>query len=346
MSSEKMYCGEVELGKTEFILYTVKVNDVDTGLWSARMKELVVSDKFKHMAVLIRDNKLEVGVCAEGINTMHMYKNFIFTKDLDSMLSAFNRICIAENRTHIYKTGIAVRLNNKSTLLLITSIKSKPNLNVLKSELKRLVLHASKGKSLGKSRIFNSMEIRKDKIEPVLDTGYIVFTDGDKIQLKPFDSVVLVKDTLETYQKEDKVFRPNVKILHKIRMLIFYKFTDFVEKFKSQEDIAADVTEHLKRYTTNGITFDKVLVIVNFLSGYIKDLESDTRKSSEDYERLKLAKEIIAHLEQVKITYIVKPDDYVQVKSPHERSGHWRYYASGKKVWVNSCRIHKEKEVV
>ena len=170
-----------------------------------------------------------------------------------------------------------------------------------------------------------SSDVEVDDVEEATEEDtYVV---GDEI-VEDVDMVIPIE--------KEYLFKPKEKELVNIRKVIRMTKSDFLAKFKEVDDVVEDVDQLLEEYLKDGIRFDKITAVVRFL----KRVKSRAKLSK---KKKRVVTEVINELNTILVTYSVVPDGYVQHKKSHVRSGHWRTYKSGKKIWISKCIIH-EKE--
>jgi len=197
-------------------------------------------------------------------------------------------------------------------------------------------------RSMITSDVFNSLTYKKiPGTEMFLNKDMYLLVDLDRT------SSYLSKDVLEFMPSENEVpdntvlYKAGANINIKIRKILNYGISEFLAKFKTTDDLYTDVEKYLKEYVSLGVTYDKVTIILNFLND-ISDHGQKVARSSIERKLDKELRVVKKSLEDIKFVYVIRPDGYVQVKSPHERSGHWRNYRSGKTIWVPKCKVHSE----
>jgi len=145
----------------------------------------------------------------------------------------------------------------------------------------------------------------------------------------------ITEDTIINIDK-DYLFKPKDKEIVNVRKVIHLTKSEFLNKFKVVDDIVDDVDTMLEEYLKEGIRFDKITAVVRFLTTVRKKAKLSKKKK-------RVVKTVIDELSKILVTYSVRPDGYRQHKSSHVRSGHWRHYKSGKKVWISKCVIHEDE---
>jgi len=120
-----------------------------------------------------------------------------------------------------------------------------------------------------------------------------------------------------------------------IRRILRYTESEFKELFKSEPELYEHAVRILKDSLGDSFDLKDLKVFVRFLN-----TANERAKHNNIKRRIN---RIIKTMDRIRVTYLITPDDYDHTKAPHERSGHWRHMKSGLKVWVNKCKIHKEK---
>lgn len=86
-----------------------------------------------------------------------------------------------------------------------------------------------------------------------------------------------------------------------------------------------------------------MIIAIKFLTKYRNEVSKN--KDSASRRHVKQTKKILDELNEVRVTYLVRDDSYVHARQcKHRRSGHWRKYANGNKIWINSYIAGSDKD--
>lgn len=269
--------------------------------------------------------------------------NFLLNKDL---VDFFNKVKILTERFETnYKTfTVIVSFPEGSDLMMDGFICGLDNPAELMNDIESILTDKINLSDIKLVKSFyNVYTDNEPSMIPNDDSLYLVIDKDSKHNYKKLSSTELYDPNNRTEIDKEFKFMPDQEVAIKIRKIISYGFTEFIDKFKTKDDLVNDALKYMKEYIELGISMDKILIVINFLNEYKNTYKQDNKKNDKVRKNLKLVRSVLSSIETIKIVYVVRSDDYVHTKCPHERSGHWRHYSNGTKTWINSCRIHKDK---
>jgi len=319
---KKSFCVVVDLPyKQSYILTSdnkpVGLNDIEDGYYLASKAGIIIDNinnpnnenTGKHVLIMNKDFFTER-------DYKHVLKMLLHNPDYNIAI-----LCIEFNNGARYFNKI-----NESMLV-------GNNINLLLLDLNNM----SKFGKKTKRRVLKKPLFIKNDFTLFKEFSYVKYEDS----VFKFGMDYIVKDDIEDIPVDDAATETeesydNISI--DIRKILRITESEFKAKFKTKKDLLMYGLKYME---------DKLGTIVDpdELKIYIRLLKISTVKEGINVTRGQ-RKRVFNTLDKatVKLTYLVTPDNYTRggfTMSPHERSGHWRNYKSGKKVWVNKCYIHE-----
>lgn len=354
---DKIECKLIELDNTECIVEIVDVDNKtnvavlvnDDNVASIKTSEKIMAiQEYDNYAYVILLKPLNAIVIASS-------EKFFMSKDLTRFCEFVHNVVMFKTRTDksldLLNGNIYISFEDKKSKFVVFKCKKYciNNTVFFTKELRRTINKYNnrvKASTADAFRIAGSNTFDTSKLSFYNKKWYqVIDKELNSKNIKREDLVFI--DTKNTdvdnvISGPTKLHKASAEVSTSLRRIFNYKLSEFMTKFATIDDVVVDVEKYLKDYIEFGITYDSVHIVINYINNIISKSEKGS-KSNSDRKIIKELNTIVKYMKQIKFTYNVRPDEYIQVRCPHERSGHWRKYKSGRQTWVDKCVVHKEE---
>ena len=326
-------------------------------------KHIILSDGITSLNSLVPSDRMAVNTRSKACliikdvefptrtNIVHVHNNCftspIFIEILRSMLidklldadSDITNTIVVHTNTKAYCVTVDIPTRNSYiTYLEITKLVSKLRQSILQKITNRMYVNnysASHIHALLDKHVY--LKISK-KLEYINLTKYDIDNVEAEIKYEIDKSIVEEKPEVIPYSKLKTDTYDNLSV--DIRTVLKMSISEFTQKFKTKKDMFNYALEYLENTLGKVIDPNELKVYVRILKSAQNEHVNRTRS-----QKKRMGKVIRHYENQVKLTYMVTPDNYVgnvrKAVVEHVRSGHWRHYKN-KKVWIKTMTVAKD----